>query len=507
MTTRKPGRIVTFYSYKGGTGRSMTLANLAWVLASNGRRVLVIDWDLEAPGLHRYLHPFLVDPELRSTQGLIDLVTQYATRAITPANIQERVDKPWYDDLADLTGYVFSIDYRSFAAGGTFDFLPAGRQGPAYASRVTSFDWPGFYGRLGGGAFLDEVSRRARSRYDYILIDSRTGVSDTSGICTVQLPDVLVVCFTLNRQSIEGAAAVAESATSQRRDLRVLPVPSRVELGEKERLDAARDYAYGRFAGLLGEMSEVQRDEYWASVEVLYQPFYAYEEVLAPFADRPRQPTYILAAAERLAKLVTDGDVERSVPPPDQVRTEVLARYLRRPSIEPSAETSVLREALVRQEVAAATAINDLAASRRRARWLTIGAAAVVVAGIAVGAVVFFSNGSTSTAPQLTVQPESLDFGDVAVDDNSEMTLKFESTSSSALDLSVSIDGTVEDGKDAFAIVADDCTGQHAGTFSCELTIKYRPFETGRNFFGDLHMFDGVASEPIHVDLTGTGTS
>ena len=57
-------RIVTFYSYKGGTGRSIALANVAWILAMNGNRVLVIDWDLEAPGLHRYFHPFLDDPSV-----------------------------------------------------------------------------------------------------------------------------------------------------------------------------------------------------------------------------------------------------------------------------------------------------------------------------------------------------------------------------------------------------------------------------------------------------------
>ena len=34
------GRIVTFYSYKGGTGRTMTLANIAWILAAAGRRLL-----------------------------------------------------------------------------------------------------------------------------------------------------------------------------------------------------------------------------------------------------------------------------------------------------------------------------------------------------------------------------------------------------------------------------------------------------------------------------------
>lgn len=32
------GRVVTFYSYKGGTGRTMALANIAWILASNGYR-------------------------------------------------------------------------------------------------------------------------------------------------------------------------------------------------------------------------------------------------------------------------------------------------------------------------------------------------------------------------------------------------------------------------------------------------------------------------------------
>jgi Mrp family chromosome partitioning ATPase len=62
-------RVVTFYSYKGGTGRSMALANVAWILASAGNRVLAIDWDLEAPGLHRYFHPFLRDKELSGQES------------------------------------------------------------------------------------------------------------------------------------------------------------------------------------------------------------------------------------------------------------------------------------------------------------------------------------------------------------------------------------------------------------------------------------------------------
>ncbi|KUO04833.1 hypothetical protein AQJ67_10040 [Streptomyces caeruleatus] len=45
---------MTFYSYKGGTGQTMALANTAWILAADGKRVLAVDWDLEAPGLHRF---------------------------------------------------------------------------------------------------------------------------------------------------------------------------------------------------------------------------------------------------------------------------------------------------------------------------------------------------------------------------------------------------------------------------------------------------------------------
>src|SRR5262249_8618351 len=86
------GRIVTFYSYKGGTGRSMLLANVAWILASNGKRVLVVDWDLEAPGLHRYFAPFLRDRELEVTDGVIDMLNDFAAEAVTPDGRAEQRD-------------------------------------------------------------------------------------------------------------------------------------------------------------------------------------------------------------------------------------------------------------------------------------------------------------------------------------------------------------------------------------------------------------------------------
>src|ERR1041385_8457111 len=91
-------KIITFYSYKGGTGRSMAVANVAWILASNGCRVLVIDWDLEAPGLHRYFRPFLSDPELSNTPGLNDFFVHFGEAARTEARntSESATDVPWY---------------------------------------------------------------------------------------------------------------------------------------------------------------------------------------------------------------------------------------------------------------------------------------------------------------------------------------------------------------------------------------------------------------------------
>nr|BFE70123.1 hypothetical protein GCM10020092_034240 [Actinoplanes digitatis] len=87
MTVGQTGKVVTFYSFKGGTGRTMALANVAWILASNGKRVLTVDWDLESPGLHRYYTPFVGsarDPHQprrhRADPGLPDLTDEAVRR-------------------------------------------------------------------------------------------------------------------------------------------------------------------------------------------------------------------------------------------------------------------------------------------------------------------------------------------------------------------------------------------------------------------------------------------
>lgn len=339
------GRIVTFYSYKGGTGRSMALANVGWILASNGHRVLLVDWDLEAPGLHRYLHPFLgSDKERASTPGLMEFFADFAAAARV-AHAERAGDDRWYEASASLVRYATPVEWDF--GDGALEFVAAGRQDAGYAVSVTSFNWQDFYDKLGGGVFLEALKRRLRNDYDYILIDSRTGISDTSGICTVQMPDDLVVLFTLNQQSMKGAAAIAQSADELRRTssglpgLRIWPVPTRVELGEKDRVDAAREECREMFEWYIGRAmpSRDDRRRYWGRVEVQYQPYYAFEEILAVFGDRTFQENSMLADMEAIASLLTLRDpIPSPLPDPlklpkirEQLRLDMKARFERLP--------------------------------------------------------------------------------------------------------------------------------------------------------------------------------
>ncbi len=346
----------------------MMLANVAWILATNGHRVLTIDWDLEAPGLHRYFHPFLKDKSMSLTDGLIDALTEYVSAAVSVAEgaSEDRPisrdaaarsnakkspseDRNWYKAYANLNRFAVPVDW-SFPDKGKLDLIGAGRQGPSYGSKVNLFDWQQFYYHFAGGAFLEAACEFLREEYDYVLIDSRTGVSDTSGICTMQLPDALVVCFTLNNQSIEGALAVTSASRDYRlkkRDaepLTIFPVPTRVEQNESDRVELGRELARLRFrpfVPLNGEVNPVDIEKalqlYWGNVEVPYVPKYAYEELLACFSDTPHLKSSVLAAAEQITSLIC-GTATELVAPSNDDRISVLQQFARKPPIVTTAE-------------------------------------------------------------------------------------------------------------------------------------------------------------------------
>jgi cellulose biosynthesis protein BcsQ len=212
---RRSGSIVTFYSYKGGVGRSMALANVALLLARHGLKVLAVDWDLEAPGLERYFGHYF--PQRDSGPGLLGLFMQAARKGI------EELDYRLYCSTIDTeTQHPISL-------------LASGReQYGDYSRDLEHFHWDEFFGRHRGGEFVEQLRASWREEFDIVLIDSRTGLSDTGGICTIQLPDVVVAMFTANFQSLYGvrdvmrlAQRARQSLAYDRMPLTVLPLPAR----------------------------------------------------------------------------------------------------------------------------------------------------------------------------------------------------------------------------------------------------------------------------------------
>ncbi|MGH9828513.1 MAG: tyrosine-protein kinase family protein, partial [Blastocatellia bacterium] len=217
--------IVTFYSYKGGVGRSMALANIAVLLARRGLKVLVVDWDLEAPGLERYFSYFEIQA---GGPGLLRMFMNARDKGST--------------DFATFTS-IISCD-----ASHPIVLLPSGRdQDDAYSQNLEDFDWGEFFS-AGGGAFVETLRQQWHEEFDIVLIDSRTGLSDTGGICTIQIPDIVVAMFTANYQSLYGARDVMRLAQKARQTLAydrmplsVFPLPARWGIHEFQETQAWLD--------------------------------------------------------------------------------------------------------------------------------------------------------------------------------------------------------------------------------------------------------------------------
>ena len=180
--------VTTFYSFKGGVGRTMALVNAAVTLALRGRRVLVVDFDVEAPGLDTFdvLRP------REEVPGVIDFVTRYLESGQAP-------------NAADFIGECPPIGEQ----GGSLWIMPSGRN-ETYAANFNQVDWGGLYDRHDGYLLFEDLKEQWNriAEPDYVLIDSRTGHTDTSGICTRQLPDSVVVLFFPNEQNLRGLTDV-----------------------------------------------------------------------------------------------------------------------------------------------------------------------------------------------------------------------------------------------------------------------------------------------------------
>lgn len=188
--------VVTFYSFKGGVGRTMSLVNVAAELAKNGRKILMVDFDLEAPGLS----DFELIATDRKTPGMVEFITDYLASGVVP----------------DVTKYVHqSTKYKE--TGDRLWVMPAGCQNGDYQNLFSSINWQDLYENGNGYLLMEDVRAQWNHSFspDYVFIDSRTGYTDIAGICTRQLPDSICLLFTPNKQNLTGLTRITAEIKSQ----------------------------------------------------------------------------------------------------------------------------------------------------------------------------------------------------------------------------------------------------------------------------------------------------
>ncbi len=189
--------ITTFYSFKGGVGRSMALVNAGIELARRGRRVLLVDFDLEAPGLDAFKALTPKEPSL----GVVDFVDSYLSSGTSD----------------DVVKYVSECHFEHTGKGEIW-LMPAGGKKSDYVCVFQNIDWGNLYMNQDGYLLIEDLKQQWMDEInpDYVFIDSRTGHTDVGGICTRQLPDAVAIFYFPNEQNLRGVSRVVRDIRSER---------------------------------------------------------------------------------------------------------------------------------------------------------------------------------------------------------------------------------------------------------------------------------------------------
>lgn len=233
-------RRVVFFSIKGGVGRSTALAATAWTLAQAGKRVLVLDLDLESPGLSSSLLP----PERQPTFGITDWLVE---------------------DLVDNADAVFEnmIATSDLSHDGEIYVVPAHGANPGeYVSKLgrvwmskarpdgSRENWSARLQRM-----LEKLEGKVRP--DIVLIDSRAGIDEVASTCVTDLGANLVLLFALEGSQTWGGYRIlfehwrhARVAEAMRERLKVVAalVP---DVDRVPYLEGLREHAYEVFVDSL----------------------------------------------------------------------------------------------------------------------------------------------------------------------------------------------------------------------------------------------------------------
>ncbi len=177
--------VITFYSFKGGVGRTMALVNVA------------ADW---CAGAGRCLSSISTSKR-RGWKPTSTCVrrSRIPASSNTSRSSGERGTSP------ELLDYIYETKPIG-KKGGRLWVMPAGRRDQAYRTALANLDWQRLYKEEDGFLLFEDTKKgwEEELKPDYVLIDSRTGDTDVLGICTRQLPDSVVLMFTPNEQNLAG---------------------------------------------------------------------------------------------------------------------------------------------------------------------------------------------------------------------------------------------------------------------------------------------------------------
>lgn len=250
--------VSTFYSLRGGVGRSTALAHAARIIAAQGLKVLCIDMDLEAPGLASL---FDVEEDVTEGMGVVPLLAAAEVNG----------------DIRALDEHVLQVTEDA----GLF-LLPAGCPGAEYARLLSHLDPSAWYGEdeINPLRLLVESVSGLAERPDVVLIDSRTGISPLAAPLLFDVSDINVIAFYPHPQAKAGTRALTRAllAANSRRsaegkpctpEIRFLvsPVPATPEVRAlyaeraqewiKDWLSVARNTAGGPAFEALEEITQV----------------------------------------------------------------------------------------------------------------------------------------------------------------------------------------------------------------------------------------------------------
>lgn len=229
--------IISFYSYKGGVGRTQLCANLAAYLCyKKKKRVLLWDWDWEAPGLHYF---FIKNENSIIQKGTLEILENYVKIAREKRNLSS-------SDLEFFSKEEVINLYQVDDSTARLDLLPCGDYNSQFHERAMSFDWFEFYEMLDGRYFFEYFKKYIKENldYDYVLIDSRTGFSDYTGTCNIHLPDLNIIVLAPNEQNFDGSLDMIKKIQnspyileSHKREALILPILSRLDTEHQNHKD------------------------------------------------------------------------------------------------------------------------------------------------------------------------------------------------------------------------------------------------------------------------------